>query len=289
MTATEWPLIVFTLLTQTAVGAFIVLFLMRFFLQKDSADVIKLTKPGLLAVAPIMAVALLLSLFHLGSPLIAYWSIAHLSTSWLSREILFSGLFFFLSAICFYLYLKDKRADVLGWLTGIAGLLAILSMSSIYRFTIMPAWESYNTYLAFYGTTFVLGPVGAVASIVFSAKKYNLAYLNEKFLRKVSLITAAAILVQLVFLPEYLTGLVTEGQAGVTSAALFAGTYAFPMILRWILTVVGGVMLVVCAYKTTGKKVIKTNSYYFTLLVILMGEIVGRYIFYAITIPTKIG
>ena len=94
MFAEEWPLMMFTLVSQLAIGSFLMLVLVRSLLTKqDPQGAAKLTNPGFKAVGVLMVVALLLSLFHLGTPTGAYRSILNLKSSWLSREILTAGGF----------------------------------------------------------------------------------------------------------------------------------------------------------------------------------------------------
>ena len=69
MFAEEWPLLVFTLLTQLAIGTFLMLILVRGLLaSQDTQLAMKVVMPGITIAAPVMALALLLSLSHLGSP-----------------------------------------------------------------------------------------------------------------------------------------------------------------------------------------------------------------------------
>ncbi|WP_407313201.1 dimethyl sulfoxide reductase anchor subunit family protein [Desulfosporosinus sp. SB140] len=293
MASTEWPLIIFTILTQMAVGTYIVLVILRSLLSKkiDPQTAVKLTNFGLLAVGPIMAISLLISLFHLGSPAIAFYSIANLGSSWLSREIFFSGVFFFLWIITYYFNSKNKSGNALNWITAIIGLLAIFSMSSIYSSSIMPAWMAADTFISFFGTTFVLGMIASAATIGFSAKGEKLQEATVSLLQRISLLTLAVIVLQLIFLPQYLSGLSGGGQAGQTSAQLLSATYSFPMILHWLLTVVGAALVTYVLYKKGPEKLmtLPASTIYLAFIIVLVGEFVGRYLFYAIAVPISFG
>ena len=74
MFAEEWSLILFTLLTQLAVGVFILLTAVRVSLVKENENQLaaKLTDKGFLAAGILMALAMVISLFHLGTPGGAY-------------------------------------------------------------------------------------------------------------------------------------------------------------------------------------------------------------------------
>ena len=129
----------------------------------------KLTDKGFLAAGILMALAMVISLFHLGTPGGAYRAIFNLGSSWLSREIFFAGLFFALTVACYYLARKDRFHAFLAWISSLVGLLVIFNMASIYMSTIRPAWTDINTVLAFLGTTF-FGAVGSVAFIALGLK-----------------------------------------------------------------------------------------------------------------------
>ena len=293
MASTEWPLIVFTILTQMAVGTYFVLTILRSLLAKkiEPQTAAKVTNFGLLAVGPVVAVALLLSLFHLGSPLIAFYSVAHLSSSWLSREILFSSLFFVLWLISCYLIVKNKPANALNWITVIIGLLAVFSMASIYNASIMPAWMAADTFISFFGTTFVLGLIASAASIGFAAKGEKPLEIMVSLLRRLSVFALAVIVLQLIFLPQYLTGLAGGGQAGQASAQMLSASYSVPMFLHWFLSAIGAALLAYVLYKKGVEKFMRlpAGTIYLAFLIVLVGEFVGRILFYAIAVPISIG
>ena len=95
MSIREWALILFTILGQMSVGAFLVLGLVHFFAERKAgtAEADRLSDRALLAIGPVLVLGMLASLFHLGNPLNAYRAVANVGTSWLSREIL-SGVIF---------------------------------------------------------------------------------------------------------------------------------------------------------------------------------------------------
>ena len=99
----ELPLVLFTVLSQAAVG-------MALFLALRSCACAMATGPATgedapgnrtewLAATAAMGVALLASLFHLGHPEGAVRTLAHLEKAWLSREILAFGAFAALLAV----------------------------------------------------------------------------------------------------------------------------------------------------------------------------------------------
>jgi anaerobic dimethyl sulfoxide reductase subunit C (anchor subunit) len=94
----ERPLVAFTLLTQAAVGAFGI---ERVRWNQAGGQAAGAWLDGALAVIGLLyGAGMLASFFHLGSPGRAWRALNNLRSSWLSREILFSGSFGLLAA-CF--------------------------------------------------------------------------------------------------------------------------------------------------------------------------------------------
>ncbi len=237
-------------------------------------------------IGPVMLVALILSVFHLGDPFGAYRSILNLGSSWLSREIIFAGAFFALWIVSWILDRKGSWNNAIGWITSIVGLGAVFSMASIYATSIKPAWTDVNTYLAFYGTTILFGAVVSMLVILFS--KENTDKLNG-VLKGIGLIGLAAIVIQLVYLPIYVAGLPIEGgMAGLESANLLTGTYAASSIIRWVSSIAGLAIIGFAFYRKTNLKS-KYTLFYTAFALVLVGEFMGRFIFYATGVPIVVG
>lgn len=293
MLSGEWALIIFTILTQLAVGIWLVAIILRTLIARrsneDSAS--QLTKPAILVVGPIISIALVISMFHLGSPMIAYGSIANLGSSWLSREIVFSGLFLFLWIAACVNYRKANSGNTLGWITAILGLLAVFSMASIYHSTPIPAWATINTYIVFFATTIILGSIATASLVGFAAKRSILDQKVVRLLWQISLLVLATVIVQLVFVVINLVGLTGDSNAGQIMVTLFQQAYIFPLILHGLLMLVGSFIAVAFLSKW-----IKMNSvalpltvFNLTFVIILVGEIMGRYVFYASAVLRPIG
>ena len=87
MLAHEWPLLAFTLLSQMAVGAFLMVWFTHLMARRQASDeeVKKLCNGALIGVGPIMVISLLASLFHLGNPLNAWLAISDILAELLIR------------------------------------------------------------------------------------------------------------------------------------------------------------------------------------------------------------
>lgn len=288
MFAEEWPLLTFTLLTQLAVGSYVFFVIIRSLNKKLGNNLgIAVTKRGMFLIGPVMMVALLFSVFHLGTPFGAYRSILNLDSSWLSREILFSGGFFGLWIVSYFLDRKGAWNKTVGWITSIVGIGAVFCMASIYATSIRPAWTDVNTYLAFYGTTIVFGAAASMVCILLSKEAKAREVMG--IVKGIGLTGLGVILLQLIYLPVYVAGLpVNGGQAGIESVALITGTYAFPTIIRWVLSIVGLAMIGFILSRKMEPKA-KYKFYYAALVFVLVGEFLGRYIFYGTGVSIIVG
>lgn len=159
----EWSLIVNSLIIQLAAGLFTFLAVYRLLLtdQAGRETAIRLTAPGMTLAGPIILTGMIVSLFHLGQPLRAYRAAIHVGTSWLSREVFFTGAFFALWAASVWMGESGTSNTILVWLTVTVGLLCVLSMSGIYRATGKPGWSGFHTYISFFGTLIIFGSVSS--------------------------------------------------------------------------------------------------------------------------------
>jgi DMSO reductase anchor subunit len=90
------------------------------------------------------------SFAHLGAKRNAWRAPFHLKKSWLSREILFFGLF---GAG----WLAGFVLPEMKWATSLLGVGLIFSMAQVYRLHAMPAWDTWRTTVGFFVTSVLLG------------------------------------------------------------------------------------------------------------------------------------
>ncbi|MFZ5814893.1 MAG: dimethyl sulfoxide reductase anchor subunit family protein [Bacillota bacterium] len=165
----QYSLVVFTLFIQATVGAFWVL-LVSDFLKRKAPDAIQdaFTRIGTAILMPMAAVGLLFSTTHLGRPQYAFRALKHISTSWMSREILATGLFFALIAL--YTYLWWKRVEdaelrrLVGVITGLVGAFAVLTQAMIYMIPGRPMWDHWSTLALFAASVLTLGPLAVAVA-----------------------------------------------------------------------------------------------------------------------------
>lgn len=166
----EIPLLIFTVLEQVLVGALLTLTVMRFMGKLDSDAGFK--SGIVLVIVTIVAVGA--SLFHLGQPLRAVNVVFGLGSSWLSREILFMGVFgIALVAYVIAERLKyDMAAKVFAAIGSVAGIFAVVATSICYMQPGVPAWDSFLTPLQFMLTLVLAGiPFGLALSYTWDQKK----------------------------------------------------------------------------------------------------------------------
>lgn len=282
MEKSEWTLILFTILMQASVGAFALIAWFR--MRSSDGQVDAAYRKAVLVLLPLVVVAMLGSLFHLGKPVYAMRALLHWQTSWLSREIFFSGGFF---AMLIAVVLTEKSPairKVMDWLTVLAGLLALFSMATMYTMTMKPAWQGFNTYVLFFAGAVLLG-VGLYAGLMLF---FGGAESVAKQMHCLVWAAGVALVVYLAAVPFYMASLAAGGKAGQAALQLLSGTYGPALIIRWVLTLVGVVPLMVTARRVLlGKP--SAALVYSALVFILAGELVGRYLFYQTGIRIMIG
>jgi anaerobic dimethyl sulfoxide reductase subunit B len=159
----EPALVAYTLLLQTAVGAFGTLGIL-FRLAQDRAG---MQEARLMSIVPAGLIALLVflgigaSLFHLGHPERSYRALANLRQSWLSREILLTLLFAGSSSILAIVEIlqiaNTTVRDSLWAITVLLGGTLVYAMVRIYRLRTVPIWNRTITTAAFFSTSLLLG------------------------------------------------------------------------------------------------------------------------------------
>lgn len=173
MNVHELPLIIFTVLGQMSVGAFVVLGFVQVVgrLRYGKAAVDALADPALYAIGPVLVLGLLGSMLHLGNPFNAINTLRHLDSSWLSREIVFgvgfAGLGFLFAALQFLRWGSPALRQGLAIATAVVGLGFVWVMSMVYAsLPTVPAWHMWTTPAQFYLTTLLLGTLAVGAAFM---------------------------------------------------------------------------------------------------------------------------
>lgn len=306
MNVREWALIAFTILAQMSVGSFLVLGVVHYFASHKSGmeNADQLSDRALIAIGPVMILALFVSLVHLGNPLNAYRAVTNFGTSWLSREIFF-GVLFTISGGLFAIMQWRKIStynirNLIAWVAMIVGVALVYSMANVYRLPAQPAWDSFATPVSFFVTTFLLGALGIGAAFV-----ANYAYVQRKnpgcaseqcillrdSLRWIGLASVLLLGVELVVAPVQIAYLAAgTSDAAAASVAMLFNEYGVVLALRFILVFIGAGILGMFVYQnalTPGRERILGNLAYIAFALVFVSEVIGRFLFY--TAHVRIG
>lgn len=259
MSTPEFPLVLFTILTQMAIGLALISATRQWAVVEGPGGKIQ---AEWLAVAGLLAVGVIAAFFHLGHPLGAIRMLSNLGTAWLSREILSIAIFGVLVAgILFMAY----KGSLNGWLlkvTALVGLVVVFATGMTYAAPALVAVNNPLPIVFFLLTAVILGAAGA--SYFAPAGKQSLVTV----ILAVGLIVALVIYLVVPFI--WLSGNATTrmtGQAYLASP------------LHWTHLLVGLVLpLAVLAW-------LRRIPAWLPLL-ILIGEFAGRIAFFALTVSS---
>lgn len=299
MDTNELALVIFTVVMQMTVGAFCVLGVAHFFAARryGAAEADKLSDRALLAIGPFVVFSLLVTLFHLGSPLKAYGAIMNVGSSWLSREILLSVLFCAGGAVFAFLQWRKLTTptvrNALALVVAAIGIALVLSMAMIYRLSNVPAWDTLATPASFFITTFLLGSLAIGAAFVANfwyirRKKLDAQSVQSSLLasslRWIALAALALLGLQFVVLPLYLSALSAQDSAAAATSVTLIAQQGLIFGLRLALLFIGAGLLSAYVYSTAsseGKLRVVGNVTYLAFALVLISELLGRYLFYA--------
>jgi anaerobic dimethyl sulfoxide reductase subunit C len=298
MNTQEWALLTFTILGQMAVGALLVLVVVHAYVSSkagaEEAD--RMIDGPLFMIVPIMGLALLASLMHLNNLKNIFGAVPNLGSSWLSREVVFSVTFVVLAALFNFLQWRkigsSRLRTVIGWIAVIVGILQTYAMGMVYMIRTQPAWNTLATPITFFVTTLLLGVLAVAVALVvnysMNLKKANSAETQLELLHNTlqGTTVSAIILLGIEFLvfPIYLAYLATQGTAALESVKLLTGSYGIALAIRLLLVFIGvGVLAAFMFRNAATMRKEKAISYlvYSAFIIVLVGEVMGRFLFYA--------
>ena len=293
MNTHDWSLVVFTILAQMSVGSFVVLGIVHFFVARSAGaeEADRMSDRALLAIGPALVLGLAASFFHLGNPLNAYNAIGNIGSSWLSREILSGVAFAAVGALFAFMQWRKigtaGQRNIVAIVAAVIGLVLVYSMANVYLLRTVAVWNSVLTVVSFFTTTFLLGALAMGAAFV-----ANYAYVQRKnpgcadaqcvlLRRTLSWIGISSIVllgVEFVVLPLYLVYLSSASENLVT------GTYSTVLIVRLVLAFLGAGLFGAMIYRNSlsvGRERIAGLFAYAAFALVLISEILGRFLFYA--------
>jgi anaerobic dimethyl sulfoxide reductase subunit C (anchor subunit) len=289
MDTREWALLVFTILGQTGAGLLFVLMVVRAYVaaKADFALADRLTERPLYLVVPIMAVAFLASLLHLGSPLNILRAVPNLGSSWLSREVVIAVLFVVFAGLYTFLRWRKAGSDGLrtafGWIAAVFALAFIYAMSMVYMIVTQPAWNTIATPLTFLSGSLLLGALATATALIFENAGKESKALVHTILQGLAIAAIVLLGIQFLVLPIYLAYLSTQGVAALASLNMMIGSYGAALFLRLFMIFAGAGVLAAYLYRNASladKEQTLAKLAYSAFVLVLAGEVLGRFIFY---------
>jgi anaerobic dimethyl sulfoxide reductase subunit C (anchor subunit) len=287
MQRSEWQLVSFTILTQAAVGTFVVFGAITLFLPPFLAESLIQRVSWLVLVFLILGVTS--AFLHLSQPFNSLLALSHLNQSWLSREAILGMIFCLLVAIL--LVLSWIGLDGTLWLhlmiilDILSGLALVYGISRLYMLRTVPAWNHLGTPASFFTTTLLLGAVTNAAIYtwgIHQAYTLHLALYLTVMIRWLGLIVLLGIVAQSVINILSLLYLHFGGGRGAESVRILYRDRRWFFITRWFLALVDGLLWATIIWYPG---FLKTNPGFATLIVALaliwISEILGRTLFYA--------
>jgi len=184
--------------------------------------------------------------------------------------------------------------NVVAWIAALIGLALVYSMSNVYLLETQPAWNTLATPVLFFTTAFLLGSLAMGAAFV-----ANYAYLQRKdpgcadaqcvllrdSLRRIAIAAIVLLGVELIVVPLQTAYLAASPDAAATaSAELVYAQYGMVFALRLALVFLGAGLLAVFVYRNAlspGREKMLGNLAYAAFALVLVGEVMGRFLFYA--------
>jgi DMSO reductase iron-sulfur subunit len=295
----ENPLVVFTLISQAVIGAFITLFLGPLFgLETLSIAthpvVLPLTLFGLIG---LQTLALVLSTLHLGRPHRFYRAFNNLRFSPVSREVAGIALFYnFLGAWTLltglpmlFEWLPGKLvstlADLCGWGAVVSGLAALYFMQRIYRIPARPFWDHWQVLTAFYGTMLVLGPL-LVLLVYLPLQLYTGLPWNGPASQLAALMLAG-LLLEATGLYYHARDLKNGSGEGQAAHHVQTTTFGYTWLARNAGLGLGMALMLGLALGASGGTA-GVLLWLAGAAIILLSAVIGRALFYALVIPTTL-
>lgn len=300
MNIREWTLPVYTILTQLATGALFVLWCIRTLgdshYGREEMD--RIVKVPILIILITAIVGIAGAHFHLSRPYLSFLAVRNFHTSWLSRELVYNLSFILsIAGLWFLLWYRKghtKLKKILGWVAIFFGLTTDYCMARIYLLASQPAWNSPLTPISFLETTILLGimtvPVLLIMDLRFSKsmKQEDQSIRHEIIQGSFTwlAIIAVVMVVATAILNFFQISSLRAGNASAqTTLALLLNLYQPLLIIRYALLLTGVGWL--------GFSVIRLNSHrnvteemmgslFIACLLVMIAEILGRFLFFAI-------
>jgi len=252
-----------------------------------------------------IVLAMIGSHFHLSKPFLSFLAIRNFRYSWLSREIVFTVFVFIFTGLLLFMLRFGKgyhRLKLgLGWGAILAGSATVYCMARIYLLPTQITWNSSVTIFSYYATTLRLVTTSLIVILLmdlrFSAREspkdmdIRIQIIKKSTIWLAAVATIAALLV--IGFGIYQIELLRNKQLSSAQASLtlLLDLYKPLLVMRIVLTVFGVTWLVAVVrhfIKTQRSFMKLLGPAYIACILVLIGEILERFLFYATHVRTGI-
>ena len=291
----EDPLVIFTLVSQAVIGAFLFMFLGNLVGIESIVQVVNSSAylPMIFVMLGLEAVALFLSTMHLGKPLRFYRAFNNLRYSPVSREVAGIAIFFNSLAAHFIavvvnsqiggLELVQQAATFFAYAAAISGPIAIYFMHKIYRIEARPFWNHWQVLTAFYGNMFSLGSL--ITGLFFVPIFIFNSLPVTSLLQLVAGLMLIGLIVEAVGHYFHAKQMNVKGREGAVSYYEQVTTFGKTNLLRHALLLTNIVLLMALIF-VEQVTTLSLLAWAVLALSVLTGSVISRAMFYVMVVPT---
>jgi len=291
----EDPLVIFTLVSQAVIGAFLFMFLGNLAGIEPVVQIINSSAylPMIFVMLGLEAIALFLSTMHLGKPLRFYRAFNNLRYSPVSREVAGIAVFFNSLGAHFIAVLINSQlgpvellqdiAMFFAYAAAISGPVAIYFMHKIYRIEARPFWNHWQVLTAFYGNMISLG---SLVTALFFVPVFMFNDLSvTSLLQLVAGLIFIGLLIEAIGHYFHSKHMNIKGREGAASYYEQVTTFGKTNLLRHGLLLTN--ISVVTALMFVEQSTILSHMIWAGLaLSVLAGSVISRAMFYVMVVPT---
>ncbi len=291
----EDPLVIFTLVSQAVIGAFLFMFVGNLAGIEAIQQVVNSAAylPMIFVMLGLEAVALFLSTMHLGKPLRFYRAFNNLKYSPVSREVAGIAVFFnslgahFLALLVYTQFgessLAQQAATFFAYAAAISGPIAIYFMHKIYRIEARPFWNHWQVLTAFFGNMLSLGSL--ITGLFFVPVFLYNAQPVAELLQLVAMLMLAGLVVEAIGHYFHAKHLNVKGREGSVSYYEQVTTFGKTNILRYGL-LTANILISAALIFVAEVSVVSIAVWLILSLSMVIASIISRAMFYVMVVPT---
>ncbi len=286
----EDPLVIFTLVSQGVIGAFMLMFLGSLLgveaMQQAVNSVAYL--PALVILLGMETIALFLSTMHLGKPHRFYRAFNNLRYSPVSREVAGIAVFFNSLAGHFFFSLFDFEltamlANIFAYVAVFTGPIALYFMHKIYRIEARPYWNHWQVLTAFYGNMLTMG--GLFSGLIFVPVFIFMEMPVVGLLQMLAAVIFCGLLLEAIGHVFHARDLNKDGAEGAVSYYEQVTTFGKTYRLRNAVLVIN-IFVLALLYLLPSDSVAVLTLWVMLAFTILVSAFVSRALFYVLVVPT---